>query len=95
MIQGGSFSDRDGSRPRHRDRATVVDGLVGVALAIAALRLYRASAPAVVNLDGLGYLKQMSHNFAAGHLLYLPLLAGSGLCAICTTGFLMSERRYQ
>ena len=46
------------------------------ALALGALAtvLYLATAPGVVNLDGLGYLKQLPHNFAAGHLLYLPLV---------------------
>ncbi len=28
----------------------------------------------MVNPDGLGYLKLLPHNFAAGHLLYMPLL---------------------
>jgi hypothetical protein len=36
--------------------------------------LYLATAPGVVNSDGLGYLKLLPHNFAAGHLLYMPLL---------------------
>src|SRR5262249_19703131 len=36
--------------------------------------LYRGTAPAQVNLDGLGYLKLLPHNFSAGHLLYMPLL---------------------
>jgi hypothetical protein len=36
--------------------------------------LYLATAPAVVNPDGLGYLKLLPHNFAAGHLLYMPAL---------------------
>src|SRR4051794_31921880 len=50
--------------------------------------LYLCTAPAVVNPDGLGYLKLLPHNFAAGHLLYLPLLraatrllGGDGLSA--------------
>jgi hypothetical protein len=32
------------------------------------------TAPGVVNPDGLGYLKLLPYNFAAGHLLYMPLL---------------------
>ncbi|HZS38638.1 MAG TPA: glycosyltransferase family 39 protein [Polyangia bacterium] len=36
--------------------------------------LYLATAPAVVNPDGLGYLKLLPHNFAAGHLAFMPLL---------------------
>ena len=32
------------------------------------------TAPAVPNLDGLGYLKLLPHNFAAGHLLFMPAL---------------------
>jgi hypothetical protein len=51
-----------------------VDALLGGALVVLAFVLYRGSAPAVVNLDGLGYLKLLPHNFAAGHLLYMPLL---------------------
>src|SRR5205807_88217 len=42
--------------------------------AIAAHALHARTSPAVVNPDGIGYLKQLSHNYAAGHLLYLPLL---------------------
>jgi hypothetical protein len=46
------------------------------ALALGALAtlLYLVTAPAVVNPDGLGYLKLLPYNFAAGHLLYMPLL---------------------
>jgi hypothetical protein len=46
------------------------------ALALGALStlLYLATAPDVVNLDGLGYLKLLPHNFAAGHLLFMPAL---------------------
>lgn len=47
---------------------------VGPVLGAAAALVYLATAPAVVNLDGLGYLKLLEHNFAAGHLLYMPLL---------------------
>jgi hypothetical protein len=36
--------------------------------------LYLFTAPGVVNADGLGYLKLIPYNFAAGHLLYMPLL---------------------
>jgi len=50
------------------------DALLAVAVGLAAWLLYRATAPAQVNLDGLGYLKLLRHNFSAGHLLYLPLL---------------------
>src|SRR5215468_5931484 len=46
----------------------------GAALGALAALLYLATPPAVVNLDGLGYLKLLEHNFAAGHLLYMPLL---------------------
>jgi hypothetical protein len=57
-------------------------------LGAAAMLLYLVTAPAVVNADGLGYLKLLPHNFAAGHLLYMPmlraatrLLGGDGLRA--------------
>jgi hypothetical protein len=53
------------------DNADLVRALVLGALATC---LYLATAPAVVNPDGLGYLKLLPHNFAAGHLLYMPLL---------------------
>ena len=36
--------------------------------------LYLCTAPAIPNLDGLGYLKLLPHNFAAGHLLFMPAL---------------------
>jgi hypothetical protein len=42
---------------------------IGAAFAV----LYLCTAPDVVNLDGLGYLKLVPHNFAAGHLLFMPL----------------------
>jgi hypothetical protein len=45
-----------------------------IALAVAAVALYLVTAPGVPNLDGLGYIKLLPHNFAAGHLLYMPLL---------------------
>ncbi len=45
-----------------------------LALGLAAACLYLFTAPGVVNGDGLGYLKLLPHNFAAGHLLYMPLL---------------------
>jgi hypothetical protein len=45
-----------------------------LALGGAATLLYLVTAPAVPNLDGLGYLKLLPHNFAAGHLLYMPAL---------------------
>jgi hypothetical protein len=43
-------------------------------LGVLATLLYLTTAPGVVNSDGLGYLKLIPHNFAAGHLLYMPLL---------------------
>jgi hypothetical protein len=43
--------------------------LIGAAFTL----LYLTTAPDAVNLDGLGYLKLLPHNFAAGHLLFLPL----------------------
>jgi hypothetical protein len=45
-----------------------------LALGGAATLLYLVTAPAVPNLDGLGYLKLIPHNFAAGHLLFMPAL---------------------
>ncbi len=45
-----------------------------LALGAAATILYLVTAPAIPNLDGLGYLKLLPHNFAAGHLLYMPAL---------------------
>jgi hypothetical protein len=51
---------------RHRRRA--------LGLGAAATLLYLLTAPAVPNLDGLGYLKLLPHNFAAGHLLFMPAL---------------------
>ena len=66
----------------------ILDGVVTLALALGLMRLYYATQPAVVNLDGLGYVKLIPHNFAAGHLLYMPLLRvlarichGNGLLA--------------
>src|SRR4051812_12681979 len=50
----------------HRRRA--------LGLGAAATLLYLVTAPAVPNLDGLGYIKLLPHNFAAGHLLYMPAL---------------------
>ncbi len=43
-------------------------------LGAACALLYLCTAPSVVNPDGLGYLKLLPHNFAAGHLLYMPIL---------------------
>jgi hypothetical protein len=64
------------------------DRLRALGLGALAMLLYLFTAPAVVNPDGLGYLKLLPHNFAAGHLLYLPmlraatrLLGGDGLRA--------------
>jgi hypothetical protein len=45
-----------------------------IALALLALVLYLVTSPGTLNADGLGYLKLLPHNFAAGHLLYMPLL---------------------
>ncbi|HEX8950739.1 MAG TPA: glycosyltransferase family 39 protein [Polyangia bacterium] len=45
-----------------------------LALGAAATILYLVTAPAIPNLDGLGYLKLLPHNFAAGHLLFMPAL---------------------
>jgi hypothetical protein len=71
-----------------REPLARADALVGGALALLAWALYRRTAPAVVNLDGLGYLKLIPHNFAAGHLLFMPLVRfaaarfhGDGLAA--------------
>lgn len=50
----------------HRRRA--------LGLGAAATLLYLVTAPAVPNLDGLGYVKLLPHNFAAGHLLFMPVL---------------------
>src|SRR4051812_50073963 len=54
------------SHALHRRRA--------LGLGAAATLLYLVTAPAVPNLDGLGYLKLLPHNFAAGHLLFMPAL---------------------
>lgn len=45
-----------------------------LALGAAATLLYLCTAPAIPNLDGLGYLKLLPHNFAAGHLMFMPAL---------------------
>ena len=45
-----------------------------LALGAAATLLYLLTAPAIPNLDGLGYIKLLPHNFAAGHLLFMPAL---------------------
>ncbi|MCU1279316.1 MAG: hypothetical protein JWM53_2862 [bacterium] len=55
-----------GSHALHRRTALV--------LGAAATLLYLVTAPAIPNLDGLGYLKLLPHNFAAGHLLFMPAL---------------------
>ena len=57
-----------------REPLAPIDGVLGLAIWWLALRLYAFSSPAVVNPDGLGYLKQVPHDFAPGHLLYLPIL---------------------
>jgi hypothetical protein len=73
---------------RSRLRDEDVDLALALALGGLATWLYLSTAPAVVNADGLGYLKLLPHNFAAGHLLYMPalraltrLLHGDGLRA--------------
>jgi hypothetical protein len=58
-----------GSEPAWRS-----DSFRALSLGTLATLLYLCTAPAVVNPDGLGYLKLLPHNFAAGHLLYMPLL---------------------
>ena len=58
-----------GSEPAWRS-----DSSRALSLGTLATVLYLCTAPAVVNADGLGYLKLLPHNFAAGHLLYMPLL---------------------
>lgn len=60
----------------HRRRA--------LGLGAAATILYLLTAPAVPNLDGLGYLKLLPHNFAAGHLLFMPALRA--LTRLCGDG---------
>ncbi len=61
--------------------AFALDRRWALALGLGFLLLYLLTAPAAVNLDGLGYLKLLSKNFAAGHLLYMPLLrAATRLC---------------
>jgi dolichyl-phosphate-mannose-protein mannosyltransferase len=45
-----------------------------LALGAAATLVYLLTAPAIPNLDGLGYIKLLPHNFAAGHLLFMPAL---------------------
>jgi hypothetical protein len=61
-----------------RDRRDVrIDAAIAIALGVCAFAVYHATAPAQPNLDGIGYLKRdgyLGHNFAAGHLLYMPLL---------------------
>lgn len=48
--------------------------LRALGLGAAATILYLLTAPAVPNLDGLGYIKLLPFNFAAGHLLFMPAL---------------------
>lgn len=67
-------SESTGPERAELDPFTRLDTLLTLALGLLALRLYQGSAPGVVNLDGLGYVKLLPHNFAAGHLLYMPLL---------------------
>ncbi len=62
------------SAPGTQRRADPRPDLVAPALGLCAALLYLLTSPAVVNSDGLGYLKLLPHNFAAGHLLYMPLL---------------------
>ena len=56
------------------DDSAAADRRRALLLGAAATVLYLLTAPGVVNLDGLGYLKLLPHNFAAGHLLYMPAL---------------------
>ena len=51
-----------------------LDRRTALALGAAATILYLVTAPAIPNLDGLGYIKLLPHNFAAGHLLFMPAL---------------------
>jgi len=51
-----------------------VDRSRALTLGALATLLYLVTAPAAPNGDGLGYLKLLPHNFAAGHLAYMPLL---------------------
>ena len=60
--------------PGDREPVELSDYCLGALLGLLAALLYRGTAPAVVNLDGLGYLKLIPNNFSAGHLLYMPLL---------------------
>ena len=48
--------------------------LRALGLGAAATIVYLLTAPAVPNLDGLGYIKLLPFNFAAGHLLFMPAL---------------------
>ena len=48
--------------------------LRALGLGVVATIVYLLTAPAVPNLDGLGYLKLLPFNFAAGHLLFMPAL---------------------
>jgi hypothetical protein len=65
------------TEPPAERSARVLEPWLPIAIALAATVLYLLTAPGVVNLDGLGYLKLLPHNFAAGHLLYMPLLRGA------------------
>jgi hypothetical protein len=69
-----------------REPTARADLAVAAALTILAALLYAVTAPAVVNTDGLGYIKLLPHNFAAGHLLYMPILRCA--TAICGDGLL-------
>lgn len=57
-----------------REPLSGLDAALAALLCALAFLLYRHTAPAQVNLDGLGYLKQLAWNVNAGHLLYLPLV---------------------
>ena len=57
-----------------RGRGPQLTLALALVLSLAATLLYLLTAPAVVNLDGLGYLKLLPHNYSAGHLLYMPIL---------------------
>ena len=71
MIERAAPARDDQPEPPPIDRR---DLWAASGLALLAALLYFATRPAVVNSDGLGYIKLLPHNFAAGHLAYMPLL---------------------
>jgi hypothetical protein len=72
VARGLSAPDPRPSARGDRGRALLIGSLGAL--------VYLLTAPDVVNLDGLGYLKLLPHNFAAGHLAYMPLLRA--LCRV-------------